>query len=189
MFCLESCSTVSNNYDDNVVLESVILDKSTGEVVDPSDLLNYGFIKVGNYEINYSSVDSNDNNITKTRDISVIDTIPPQLALITHDFMRNEASLITTNPKELGNKAIIDDDNPMPNEIVSSLSNLTGWIGNQFDPNHVITLESPQDFYVFAEPNKIKIAGHPNPSLSIVDELGRTKSRMSAFYIEDNEIK
>jgi len=179
-------ATVSDNYDSNVPLDTKIIDQSIGSEVDPADLLKYGFVKLGSYEVQYSSVDSNDNNITSRRTINVVDTIPPQVAIISKDFMNGVASLETTNPVGLGDKPIIDATNPLPNEILSSLQNLTGWNGNEFNPNYVITLQSPSDIYVLTDPGRIKIAGHPNPSLLIKDEFGRSKARLSAFYMEDN---
>ena len=179
-------ATVTDNYDSTVPLNTKIIDQSTGVELEPAELLSYGFVKVGNYEVQYSSIDSNDNNITSRRLIGVVDTIAPQVAIISHDFLKGLSSMQTTNPVGLGDKPIVDDANPVPDEILSSLKNLTGWIGNDFNSDYVITLESPSDIYVLTDPNRIKIAGHPNPSVVVKDELGRSKARFSAFYMEDN---
>ena len=174
-------ATVSDNYDSNVPLDTKIIDQSIGSEVDPADLLKYGFVKLGSYEVQYSSVDSNDNNITSRRTINVVDTIPPQVAIISKDFMNGVASLETTNPVGLGDKPIIDATNPLPNEILSSLQNLTGWNGNEFNPNYVITLQSPSDIYVLTDPGRIKIAGHPNPSLLIKGRIWKVESPLECF--------
>ena len=39
----------------------------------------------------YTANDSNENEITTDRLITVIDTIPPQVALVTHDFFDGTA--------------------------------------------------------------------------------------------------
>ena len=179
-------ATVSDNYDLNVPLSTKIIDQSTGVEIEPTELLNFGFVKLGSYEVQYSSIDTNDNNITSSRKINVVDTIPPQVAIISKDFMNGVASLDTTNPLELGSKPIIDEANPMPEEITTPLQTLTGWTGTEFNTEYVVTLESPNDFYVLTDPSRIKVAGHPNPSTIVKDELGRTKARFSAFYMEDN---
>ena len=180
-------ATVRDNYDLNVPLTSSIIDSSTGVEIQPVELLNYGFVNLGDYEVQYSSVDSNDNNITTSRKIKVVDTIAPQVAVISTDFLKGTSSLITTNPTDLGDKPIVDNRNQIPSEITSSLENLTGWMGSEFNSEYVITLDSPDDFYVLTDPSRIKIVGHPNPTVLVKDELGRSKARYSAFYMEDNK--
>jgi hypothetical protein len=180
-------ATVRDNYDLNVPLISSIVDSSTGVEIQPSELLNYGFVNLGDYEVQYSSVDSNDNNITTNRKIKVVDTIAPQVAVLSTDFLKGTSSLVTTNPTDLGDKPIVDSSNQIPSEIISSLENLTGWVGSEFNSEYVITLDSPNDFYVLTDPSRIKIVGHPKPEVLVKDEIGRTKARFSAFYMEDNE--
>ena len=180
-------ATVRDNYDFNVPLVSSIVDSSTGVEIQPAELLNYGFVNLGDYEVRYSSVDSNDNNITTSRKIKVVDTIAPQVAVISTDFLKGTSSLVTTNPTDLGDKPIVDSSNQIPSEITSSLENLTGWMGSEFNSEYVITLDSPNDFYVLTDPSRIKIVGHPKPAILVKDESGRTKARYSAFYLEDNK--
>ena len=54
--------------------------------VDSIDLGIDGFSILGDYIMRYEAIDSNDNKIVTDRRITVIDTIPPQVALVTHDF-------------------------------------------------------------------------------------------------------
>ena len=119
----------------------------------------------------------------------MIDTIKPQVALIPHSFVRGtDPSLSSENdPSELAGTPILDASNPMPDEIVSSLSSIPGWTGTDFDDQVLLTLNSESDFYVFVDQNETLVEDHPNPIILAQDEYGRYRYRFSAFYLKDSE--
>ena len=55
------------------------------EEVDIPDLETDGFYLLGDY-IRYNAADSNDNEVIIDRQITVIDTIAPQVSIVTHDY-------------------------------------------------------------------------------------------------------
>ena len=65
----------------------------------------------------YEAIDSNDNKIVTDRRITVIDTIPPQVALVTHDFF-DDTSLSTFNTDEFGDSPIVNDKYPIPMRLM-----------------------------------------------------------------------
>ena len=186
---------VSDNYDENVSVTSTLIRVSDGENLDFDKIALIGFTEVGSYRIEYSATDRNenaasDNPLSDTvREIEVIDTIKPQMALFTHDYVRGtNPSLSSLNdPSELENVSIIDASNQVPDLIQNSLSSIPGWTGSDFNPDIALTLDTEVDFYVLADQSEILVDGHPNSSIGEKDPDGRWRYRMSAFYIKDGE--
>ena len=187
--------TVSDNYDSNVSVIMKLIYVDTKEELNFDTVATIGFTDIGTYEIQYSAVDANGNLASENgqsdivRTIEVIDTLKPQIALITHDFLRNPSLTLTSenDPPELENTPIIDASNPVPDDIISSLSVLKGWDGNDFNPDIALTLTSNNDFYVLATEDEIKFENHPSSVVESKDDNGRYRYRMSGFFIEQNE--
>ncbi len=183
----------SDNYDENVTVTSTLIQLSTGKELSVDLVSSIGFTEVGSYEIRYEATDRNGNQASENaqsdtvRTIEVIDTIKPQIAIFTHDFVRNPTLGLTAlnDPKELVATPIVDASNPIPDEITTSLASLTGWTGSDFDIEVARTLTTEVDFYVFAESDEILVENHPNPIVQSTDENGRFRYRFSGFYIKD----
>ena len=185
----------SDNYDDNVSVVSKLVRVGTDQELDLNLIASIGFTEIGSYEIRYEAQDRNgnlasENSISETvRTIEVIDTYKPQIALFTHDYVRGITATLTSvnDPTALENTPIIDLENPVPPEIISSLASNPGWNGADFDPDIALTLLTTEDFYVLAESDEIVVDGHPNSVVQTIDSNGRYRYRFSGFYIKDNE--
>ena len=104
---------MADNYDKEVELQSTLLKLSDDPTVAPDELdfafvEQFGFTQTGSYRIKYESTDSNDNVVQVEREIEVIDTIAPQVALITHGALLDGNTLQSVNPVELENIPIVD---------------------------------------------------------------------------------
>ena len=62
-----------------------------------------GFTILGDYIMRYTAIDSNENELVTDREITVIDTIAPQVALVTHDFF-DGTPLATVNTDDFDDK-------------------------------------------------------------------------------------
>ena len=186
--------SASDNYDNNVSVTAKLVNVDTAEELSFDLISSIGFTDVGSYEIRYSAEDKNGNLASSNsqsdivRTIEVIDTLKPQIALITHDFMRNPSLTLSSSndPDELENTPIVDFDNPVPGEILNSLSTLPGWSGDDFDSDIAFTLTSNTNFYFLAKQDEILIENHPTPIVETKDGNGRYRYRMSAFFIKQD---
>ena len=68
----------------------------------------------------YQAIDSNDNQVVTDREITVIDTIAPQVALVTHDYYSG-TPLVTVNTEDFDDKPVVDTKYPIPESITSFL--------------------------------------------------------------------
>ena len=68
------------------------------------DLETDGFYLLGDYIMRYNAADSNDNEVIIDRQITVIDTIAPQVSIVTHDYFSN-TPLSTFNTEGFERKA------------------------------------------------------------------------------------
>ena len=185
----------TDNYDNNVSGLSKLVKVDTGDELSFDSVASIGFTDIGSYEIRYSAIDVNGNLASSNsqsdtvRTIEVIDTLKPQIALITHEFMRNPSLTLSSSndPVELENTPIVDSNNRVPDEILNSLSTLKGWVGDDFDSDIALTLTSNNDFYVLAKQDEVLIEDHPTPKVEAKDENGRHRYRMSAFFIKQDE--
>ena len=112
-------ATVTDNYDESVDLISTLLFKGEDgeEEIEFSTVENLGFIKVGSYVVRFEAQDTNENSALAERSIEVIDTIAPQVALVTHGFLEQGQALQSINPIELENFPIVDAEHPIPVDI------------------------------------------------------------------------
>ncbi len=182
--------SATDNYDSSVsVIARLIRADDPSNDLDFSVVKDVGFTKLGKYEIQYEATDKNGNLATAKRTIEVVDTIAPQVALFTHGYLKGtSSSLQSVNPTELGNALIIDSSNQVPTEISNSLESIPGWTGSNFDSSVALTLTSDTDFYVFVKQDEIiEFVGTENDAkITHSDSYGRTRSRMSAFYLKDS---
>ena len=159
-------AVATDNYDDNPVPTVVstfqvkslttyvdLVDPSGGDLVDTISTI--GFWEPGDYQVLYSATDVNGNTATKTRSISVIDTIAPFVALIPHSFLTSP-STNTLNASAPSTDSIVNTNYPLPNEIVTALSSLSGYdhandtydqTGPDADP-YINTFGSDTNFYI-----------------------------------------
>ena len=112
----------TDNYDNNVSGLSKLVKVDTGDELSFDSVASIGFTDIGSYEIRYSAIDVNGNLASSNsqsdtvRTIEVIDTLKPQIALITHEFMRNPSLTLSSSndPVELENTPIVDSNNRVP---------------------------------------------------------------------------
>ena len=152
------------------------------EEIEFSTVENLGFIKVGSYVVRFEAQDTNENSALAERSIEVIDTIAPQVALVTHGFLEQGQALQSINPIELENFPIVDAEHPIPADITyRSGSDPAGFTSGAFDSNITLTLNSDIDFYVYAKPENIRFEGFENIT---TDEKG-SRGIFSSFYVVD----
>ena len=159
-------AVATDNYDDNPVPTVVstfqvkslstyidLVDPSGGDVVDTISTI--GFWEPGDYQVLYSATDVNGNTATKTRSITVIDTIAPFVALIPHSFL-SSPSTNTLNASAPSTDSIVNTNYPLPDDIVNALSSLSGYdhANNTYDQTgpgadpYINTFGSDTNFYI-----------------------------------------
>ena len=194
---VEPGATITDNYDEVVTLNAQLyyIEKGgDGEVdeddkVDSTDLGIDGFSILGDYIMRYEAIDSNDNKIVTDRRITVIDTIPPQVALVTHDFF-DDTSLSTFNTDEFGDSPIVNDKYPIPTEVGDVFEDIPSQFAKDQNTSSIfaLTLQSNEDFYVVLEsdPEKIiELLGESKGTV-IQDPISkRWRGHYSAFTIKD----
>ncbi len=179
--------TVTDNYDspEDIFLTTRLIRLADEVELTFEEVESYGFSQIGSYEIQYDATDSSGNNSKKTRTIEVVDTIPPQVALISHSFLKGSTTFLETeNLTQFDDAPIIDADNPFPTDFLSKLQSLKGFSAGEYDSSIVLTLDSDIDIYVFAESDQVFISS-PEDMSTALDEKGRTRGLFSGFYIKD----
>lgn len=193
---------VSDNYDssesvsNSVKIKYFQLGSDSSEKELSKDQIEFiasdGFSEVGEYIIRYQANDINDNVVTVDRTISVIDTIPPQVSLVTHNYFTGQ-ELQTINNSDFPSRPIVNFRYPIPTEI----SNFLSPISSQFSETQVnnsvfaLTLGDNKNFYLALEPiSELEIVeiesffGNSN-LIEIVDpETKRSRVHYSAFNIQ-----
>ena len=92
------------------------------EVVEISKIRNRWILLLGDYIMRYQAIDSNDNEVITDRQITVIDTIPPQVALVTHDFF-DGTPLVTYNTEDFNDRQLLMPKYPIPKSIFKASCN------------------------------------------------------------------
>ena len=178
-------AVVSDNYDQQVEVEAKLF-RLTGaeeEEMDFSTVEQLGFTTVGAHKITYESKDQNDNQAKVERQIEVIDTIAPQVALITHDALLQGNALQSVNPVELENMPIVDSEHPVPSSLqYRNGAQPAGILGSSFDSNVTLVLTSQSDFYLYAKPENVLFEGFES---IVTDEKG-SRGHYSAFRVVDS---
>ena len=154
-------AVATDNYDNNPVLITTLksLTKNT-EMIDPSGgdifetLNSIGFWEPGDYEIIYQSTDLNGNTGTNKRSLRVVDTIAPLMSVIPHQFLSSPSTNTLNADVPVTSSMINYPSNPLPAEILSLISNISGYdhinktyVQIDADP-YVNTFGSQKDFYV-----------------------------------------
>mgnify|MGYP001243425166 CR=1 FL=1 len=178
-------AVVTDNYDQQVELQATLLDLTSEQEqeIEFSIVESLGFTNVGSYKISYESKDQNDNQAKAERQIEVIDTIAPQVALITHGALLQGNSLQAVNPVELENSPIIDSEHPVPSSLqYRNGEKPAGVVGGVYDSNITLTLTSDSDFYLYAKPEEILFEGFE----SITEDDKGSRGHYSAFRVVDS---
>lgn len=189
---VEPGATITDNYDSTVNLASSLLRKTGAEQfeeIELTDLETDGFSLLGDYIMRYTATDSNDNEVISDRLITVIDTIAPQVALITHDFFTG-TPFSTFNTEDFQDIPIVDSKYTIPESVSSFLNPIPSqFTDSKFsDSIFAITLGDNQNFYISLEsdPNGIE-AFLGSSTLNYFKDPTTTRSRAqySAFSITD----
>ena len=195
-------AVVSDNYDSNPTFNTTLKSVSTNtEMLDPSgnnifdSLVSIGFWEPGDYEILYDSTDLNGNTGTNKRNIQVVDTIAPLIALIPHQFLA-APSTNSLNADVPVTSSIIDYPlNPLPAGILNEISTITGYdhinktyVQIDADP-YINTFGSIKDFYIKDLPgiaNDVIFddTGTGQTTKVVKDSWGRSFIWHSAFKIK-----
>lgn len=189
---VEPGATITDNYDSVVNLTSTLLRKvgeSQYEEIEITDLDTDGFSLLGEYIMRYTAKDSNDNEVITDRQITVIDTIAPQVSLITHDFFTG-TPFTTFNTDDFGDRPVVDSKYPIPEQVSSFLTPISSqFTDSQFsDSIFAITLGDNQDFYISLEsdPNGIEaFLGSSTVNYFKDPVTTRSRAQYSAFSISD----
>ena len=190
---VEPGATITDNYDESVTLNSQLYFINQGgeeKEIDSTDLGIDGFSILGDYIMRYEAIDSNDNKIITDRLITVVDTIQPQVALVTHDFF-DGISLTTFNTEEFGDSPIVSQPKyPIPSEINDVLSPIPTQFAKDVNTSSIfaLTLGSNKDFYVVLESDPAQIESLLGESTQTViqDPVSkRWRGHYSAFNIVD----
>ena len=175
-------AVVSDNYDQQIELKSTLvsLNGDDEKEIEFSSVEQLGFTKVGSYKIKYEATDSNDNSAQVDRQIEVIDTIAPQVALITHGALLDGNTLQSVNPIELENIPIVDSEHPIPTNLQYRNGVLpAGVLSGQYDSNVTLVLTSQSDFYLYAKPDEVLFEGWDD---IVTDDKG-SRGHYSAFRV------
>ena len=198
-------AVASDNYDTDPSPSVTFTFQSTStntELVDPSGgnvfdtLSSVGFWEPGNYQVVYSSTDKNGNTGTNSRDITVIDTVAPYVALIPHSFL-SAPSTNTLNSSLPSVLSIINSNYPIPSTIGTALSSLNGYdyVNNTYDQTgpgadpYINTFGSDTDFYIKDDVNSNTDVifdddvSTGKTTTSFIDSWGRSFIWHSAFKI------
>ena len=178
-------AVVTDNYDQQIDLQATLLSLSGDQEqeIEFSTVEQLGFTKVGSYKIKYESKDNNDNAAQVDRQIEVIDTIAPQVAVVTHGVLLQGNSLQAVNPVELENVPIVDSEHPFPTDLqYRSGAQPAGVLGGAYDSNVTLELTSQSDFYLYAKPSEVLFEGFE----SIVTDDKGSRGHYSAFRVVDS---
>ena len=189
---VEPGATITDNYDDVVTLNSTLLRKvgeEQFEEVEIPDLETDGFYLLGDYIMRYQAIDSNDNEVIIDRQITVIDTIAPQVALVTHDYFSG-TPLVTHNTEEFKDKPISDSKYIIPESVVTFLSPISSQFATEkfSDDLFAVTLGDNENFYISLESDPTKIEGflgQPTTTYFKDPITQRSRAHYSAFSISD----
>ena len=193
---VEPGATITDNYDSTVSLTSTLLRKvgDQYEEFEIADLDTDGFSLLGDYIMRYKAIDANDNEVILERKITVIDTIAPQVALVTHDYFTG-TPFSTFNTSEFGDKPIVDTKYPIPDpEVIDFLTPISSQFADEKfnDSIFAITLGDNQNFYISLEsdPNGIEaFLGQPTTTYVKDPSTQRSRAHYSAFSITDGTRK
>ena len=189
---VEPGATIIDNYDAIVSMNSTLFRKTEDEQyeeIDIPDLATDGFYLLGDYIMRYQAVDSNDNEVIIERQINVIDTIAPQVAIVTHDYFSN-SPLTTVNKDDFNDKPIVDSKYPIPDSVVSFLQPIASQFANEkFDDSiFALTLGDNENFYISLESDPTGIEaflGQPTTTYYKDPLTQRSRAHYSAFSIAD----
>ena len=189
---VEPGATITDNYDEVVTLNSTLLRKlgeDTFEEVEIPDLETDGFYLLGDYIMRYQAIDSNDNQVVTDREITVIDTIAPQVALVTHDYYSG-TPLVTVNTEDFDDKPVVDTKYPIPESITSFLQPISQqFTEEKFNDNiFAVTLGDNENFYISLESDPTEIEaflGEPTTTYYKDATTKRSRAHYSAFSISD----
>ena len=159
-------AVVTDNYDANpLIITKLQSGPNMDDVVDPSGgeifntLSTIGFWKPGDYQINHTSTDSNDNVGENNRTIRVVDTIAPLISVIPHSFLTAPSTNSLNSDAPVVSSVINYPNNPIPTEILNEISSLAGYnhisktyVQIDADP-YINTFGSDKDFYIKDLPN------------------------------------
>ncbi len=189
---VEPGATISDNYDDIVTLNSTLLRKigeEQYEEVEIPDLETDGFYLLGDYIMRYQAIDSNDNETIIDRQITVIDTIAPQVAIVTHDYFSG-TPLATHNVEDFVDKPISDSKYTIPESIVTFLSPISSQFADEkfTDDIFALSLGDNENFYISLESDPTQIEaflGEPTVTYKKDPITQRSRAHYSAFSISD----
>ena len=137
----------------------------------------------------YQAIDSNDNQVVTDREITVIDTIAPQVALVTHDYYSG-TPLVTVNTEDFDDKPVVDTKYPIPESITSFLQPISQqFTEEKFSDNiFAVTLGDNENFYISLESDPTEIEaflGEPTTTYYKDATTKRSRAHYSAFSISD----
>ena len=159
-------AVVTDNYDANpLIITKLQSGPNMDDIVDPSGgeifntLSTIGFWEPGDYQINHTSTDSNDNVGENNRTIRVVDTIAPLISVIPHSFLTAPSTNSLNSDAPVVSSVINYPNNPIPTEILNEISSLAGYnhisktyVQIDADP-YINTFGSDKDFYIKDLPN------------------------------------
>ena len=159
-------AVVTDNYDANpLIITKLQSGPNMDDVVDPSGgeifntLSTIGFWEPGDYQINHTSTDLNDNVGENNRTIRVVDTIAPLISVIPHSFLTSPSTNSLNSDAPVVSSVINYPNNPIPTEILNEISSLAGYnhisktyVQIDADP-YINTFGSDKDFYIKDLPN------------------------------------
>ncbi len=185
-------ATITDNYDEVVSLSFTLLRKigeDQYEEVDIPDLETDGFYLLGDYIMRYNAADSNDNEVIIDRQITVIDTIAPQVSIVTHDYFSN-TPLSTFNTEGFEEKPIVDLKYPIPDAVEAFLEPIASQFANEKfnDSIFALSLGDNENFYISLESDPTGIEaflGQPTTTYFKDAITQRTRAHYSAFSISD----
>jgi hypothetical protein len=187
-------AVVTDNYDATPILIKSIKSIGSGALLtDPAGgaifdtIANRGFWETGNYKIFYESTDSNGNKGVKERNLVVQDTLPPDMALIPHQYLANPS--ISLNSYHDPSKAISSPSLPIPTEISTSLNQLAGYDYALLSFNksvpYVSDFGSSLDFYFkYSQLDQFDNTGTGQTTVEVKDTWGRSYIWHSAFKVK-----
>jgi hypothetical protein len=123
------------------------------------------------------------------RQITVIDTIAPQVSLVTHDYFSN-TPLSTFNTEGFEEKPIVDLKYPIPDAVEAFLEPIASQFANEKfnDSIFALSLGDNENFYISLESDPTGIEaflGQPTTTYFKDPITQRTRAHYSAFSISD----